>query len=202
MRAINRDSLPHLVNCLIRSQRKKRHTLRAYLLAKWWRIDIGKACWFDGAIHFKRHPNSSMVIGNGCGFLSHPHSNLVGINRPCVISTLKERAELSIGKNCGLSGTVIACAKNIRLGCNVRCGANTLINDTDWHTDDSRTERDAPVDIADNVWLGVNVIVLKGVNIGSGTLVGAGSVVNKSLPNGVVAAGVPARVIRRLTSEG
>lgn len=45
------------------------------------------------------------------------------------------------------------------------------------------------MEIGDNIWLGVNVTVLKGVTIGEETLVGAGSVVTKSLPAGVVAAG-------------
>jgi maltose O-acetyltransferase len=52
--------------------------------------------------------------------------------------------------------------------------------------------------IGDNVWLSVNVTVLKGVTIGANTIVGAGSVVTRSLPAGVVAAGVPARVLRRI----
>ena len=115
-----------------------------------------------------------------------------------MISTLKQGAELTIGEGCGFSGTVIACARRITIGRNVRCGANTLINDTDWHDDDPRTGPDAPVEIGDNVWLGVNVTILKGVTIGAGTLVGAGSLVTKSLPAGVVAAGVPARVIRAI----
>jgi acetyltransferase-like isoleucine patch superfamily enzyme len=101
-----------------------------------------------------------------------------------------------MGMGCGFSGTVISCAKRIVLGRNVRCGANTLITDTDWHWDDPRSGADEPVTIEDNVWLGVNVTILKGVTIGAGTLVGAGSVVTRSLPSHVVAAGVPARVIR------
>jgi acetyltransferase-like isoleucine patch superfamily enzyme len=115
-----------------------------------------------------------------------------------MISTLKHEAKLTIGEGCGFSGTVISCAMRITIGRNVRFGANTLINDTDWHTDDPRAGQDAPINIGDNVWLGVNVTVLKGVTIGEGTLVGAGSLVTKSLPPGVVAAGVPARVIRRI----
>lgn len=124
----------------------------------------------------------------------------MGINRPYLLSTLKEGAELEIGDGCGFSGTVLACADRITLGHNVRCGANTLINDTDWHTDDPRSGPDAPVTIGDNVWLGGNVTVLKGVNIGMGTLVGYGSLVTRSLPARVVAAGVPARVIRELSA--
>lgn len=52
------------------------------------------------------------------------------------------------------------------------------------------------IEIGDDVWLGAGVRVLDGVRIGSGTIVGAGSVVTESLPGKVVAAGVPARVIR------
>ena len=55
-----------------------------------------------------------------------------------------------------------------------------------------------PITIADNVWLGGGVIVCPGVTIGQDTVVGAGAVVTKDLPAGVVAAGVPARVLRAI----
>ena len=56
-----------------------------------------------------------------------------------------------------------------------------------------------PTRIGKRCWLGANVTVLKGVSIGDGTVVGAGSIVTKSLPPGVLALGTPARVIRELT---
>ncbi|GAB3308900.1 sugar O-acetyltransferase [Geodermatophilus aquaeductus] len=55
-----------------------------------------------------------------------------------------------------------------------------------------------PITIGDNVWLGGGVIVLPGVTIGADTVVGAGSVVTRDLPAGVVAVGNPARVVRTL----
>jgi len=55
-----------------------------------------------------------------------------------------------------------------------------------------------PIVIGDNVWLGGGVIVCPGVTIGADTVVGAGSVVTRDLPSGVIAAGSPARVIREL----
>jgi maltose O-acetyltransferase len=55
-----------------------------------------------------------------------------------------------------------------------------------------------PIAIADNVWLGGGVIVCPGVTIGQDTVVGAGAVVTKDLPAGVVAAGVPARIQREI----
>ena len=58
-----------------------------------------------------------------------------------------------------------------------------------------------PITVGDNVWIGENVSVLPGVSIGSNTIIGAGSVVNKDIPDGVIAAGVPCRVIRRITEK-
>ena len=59
----------------------------------------------------------------------------------------------------------------------------------------------APVVIADRVWLGEHVCVLPGVHIGEGTVVAAGTVVTQDLPANVIAAGVPARVIKRYDPE-
>ena len=56
-----------------------------------------------------------------------------------------------------------------------------------------------PIVIADNVWLGGGAIVLAGVTIGADTVVGAGAVVTRDLPPGVVAVGSPARVIRTVS---
>ncbi len=58
-----------------------------------------------------------------------------------------------------------------------------------------------PITVGDNVWIGTHVSVLPGVHIGSNTVIGAGSVVNRDIPAGVVAAGNPCRVIRKITQE-
>jgi maltose O-acetyltransferase len=58
-----------------------------------------------------------------------------------------------------------------------------------------------PITLADNVWLGGGAIVCPGVTIGHDTVVGAGAVVVKDLPAGVVAAGVPSRVLREIGDE-
>lgn len=58
--------------------------------------------------------------------------------------------------------------------------------------------RRAPVVIGRNVWIGGRSVILPGVTIGDGTTVGAGSVVTRSLPEGVVAAGNPCRILRKL----
>lgn len=198
MRQPDRDNLPHLVECARRIASIKWCTLWARSAALWWGVGLGADCVFNGLPRFRRHPGSRIIIESGCVFNSSRGSNLIGVNRPCMTSTLKEGAEIRLGPDCGLSGTVIGCAAKIVLGPNVRCGANTLITDTDWHWDDPRSGADVPVTIERNVWLGVNVTVLKGVTIGENTLVAAGSVVTRSLPANAVAGGAPAKVIRRI----
>ena len=59
----------------------------------------------------------------------------------------------------------------------------------------------APVTIGRDVWIGANSTVCGGVSIGDGTIIGAGSVVTKDIPSGVIAAGNPCRVLRRVTEE-
>jgi acetyltransferase-like isoleucine patch superfamily enzyme len=161
-------------------------------------ISYGRSIIFHGTIHTKRFQNSSIIIGDNCTFLSRPFSNQIGVDRPCMISTQTEKAKIEIGNLCGFSGTVIGAFEHIKFGNNVRCGANTLITDSDWHTDDYRSGKSSPVFIEDNVWLGVNVTVLKGVTIGQNTIIGAGSVVTKDIPANVVAAGNPCKVIKQI----
>ncbi len=68
---------------------------------------------------------------------------------------------------------------------------------TSWHNENNINEVHAKsIVIGNNVWLTMNVIVLAGVEIGSNTIIGAGSIVTKSIPENVIAAGNPARIIR------
>ena len=172
-----------------------------YTSAWWWNVKLGKGCKFYGKTYFNRLQDCEIEIGSNCTFNSSHASNLIGVYSPCMISTIAKGAKIEIGNECGFSGTVIGAALNIKLGNNVRCGANTLITDSDWHTDDYRTGKDKPITIEDNVWLGYGVKVLKGVYIGKNSLIGANSVVTKDIPANVVAAGNPCRVIKQLEEK-
>lgn len=196
-----------LLQLLFNYQRTKRRqfyyaltTLMGYSQAFLSGAKIGKNLRFYGRLYIQKSSSGQLEIGDKCIFRSTYTSNLIGINRPCIL-TVNAKAKLSIGRNCGLSGTVIGCFDSITLEEGVRCGANTLITDSDWHLSDPRSSAPQPIYIEKNVWLGVNVIVMKGVHIGENSIVGAGSIVTKNIPSNVVAAGNPCKVIKVLKIE-
>ncbi|MFC1652803.1 acyltransferase [Planctomycetota bacterium] len=194
MRKVDWDSIPHLVHCLLRNAALHHYTWWGRLAAHWWGIQLGESSTFQGHIRLWRHPGSQITIGKNCCFRA-------STNRPCFIQTLSEKATVTIGAGSGLNGVYVGCGKRIEIGRNVKCGADTTLWDTDFHPEDPRSGSDEPVIIGDNVWLGVNVTVLKGVIIGDNTVVGPGSLVMRSLPSGVIAMGVPARAVKKLDAS-
>lgn len=109
-------------------------------------------------------------------------------------------AALRIGSNSRINGVHISVKNSVTIGDNVRIGPYTLIMDSDFHDihDRKKEGKKGAVVIGNNVWIASKVTVLKGVKIGEGSMVAAGSVVVKDIPPYSLAAGVPARVIRQL----
>lgn len=120
---------------------------------------------------------------------------------------------LEVGSDSILVGPVFMCAERIRIGQRVVISYNVTIVDSDFHPlDPDLRRRDAianapqgdrsqrppitarPVIVDDDVWIGIGAIVLKGVHIGRGARVMAGSVVTSDVPEGATVAGNPARV--------
>lgn len=106
-------------------------------------------------------------------------------------------ATLSIGNGTYLNrDTTVVCHESIRIGRDCKVSYQVIIMDTDEHLVPGSERLTAPVVLEDNVWLGARCIVLKGVTIGSGAVVGAGSIVTRDIPARAVAVGQPARVLR------
>jgi acetyltransferase-like isoleucine patch superfamily enzyme len=163
-------------------------------------VQIKRGCKFFGVPRFSRFSFSSIEIGENCTFRSDQSSNLIGVNHRCILSTHEENAKIKIGNHCGFSGTTIGAAKEIIIGNSVLCGANVVITDFDWHLDISKT-RPQPVIIHDNVWIGLNTVVLKGVEIGENTIIGANSLVVNNIPANVIAGGNPCKVLKAKESQ-
>lgn len=173
-------------------------------LAGWlWGVEFRGSVQFYGLARFVRHPQGRITLGRDLVLRSDPSANTIGLNRRCFLSA-GAGARLELGDGCGLSGTVIAAQQQIILGQRVMCGANVTITDSDRHPLDARARQlgepgvSAPVFIDDDVWLGLNVVVLKGVHIGAGSVIAANSLVVSDIPPGCLAAGQPATVVRSL----
>lgn len=172
-----------------------------YFVSNLQGVSIGKNCTFMGKPYIEINNRSEITIGDNCVFRSGSTSNRIGLNHKVFISTsplTNEYCSISIGHNCGFSGTSIRCFKSIYIGNNVRCGANTLIIDGDAHFDDDRTTPPSPIRIEDNVFLGANVVVKKGVSIGKNSVIGMNSVVTHNIPENCIAVGCPCKVIRKI----
>lgn len=112
----------------------------------------------------------------------HTHG-LTVINYNCVIL---DTSPVNIGANAFIApGVCIACAGHSIDASQRGAGISTS----------------KPINIGDDVWIGANATICPGVTIGNGTVIGAGSVVTKDIPSGVVAAGNPCRVIRKITEK-
>jgi acetyltransferase-like isoleucine patch superfamily enzyme len=120
--------------------------------------------------------------------------------------TLAVEGELTLGDDVFLGrGTHITCFHRVAIGSGTRFGERVSVHDEN-HVMEPLADREArrtayevaPVTIGERVWLAANVVVLAGVTIGDDTVVAAGSVVVRDLPAGVLAAGVPAAVLRPL----
>jgi acetyltransferase-like isoleucine patch superfamily enzyme len=123
----------------------------------------------------------------------------------CHVEVSNAAARIEVGDRTEFNNNLMLKSEGegIRIGKDCLFGAEVQIFDSDFHQLDAAhrvggTPRTAAVEIGDNVFAGMGVKILKGVTIGSDAVIGAGSVVTKSIPAGVIAAGNPARVIREL----
>jgi len=98
------------------------------------------------------------------------------------------------------TGTSISARASVDIGRRCQIANHVVIMDSDFHgvLERDAPEPPAPIVIEDDVWLAVRSTVLKGVRIGRGAVVAAGSVVVRDVPPGTLVAGVPARVVRTL----
>ncbi len=150
---------------------------------------------------------AKIVVGKNLKLNNGEIFNPIGRQSKCVIEVISN-AELILGGNIGISSSCIICSKKIVIGNNVKIGGNVCIYDTDFHSLDYLTRRDAvkdkeeqsfkEVNIGDDVFIGAHSIILKGVSIGSRSIVGAGSVVAKSIPADEIWGGNPAAFIRQI----
>ena len=167
---------------------------------------LGSGVTAHGPVAIMRWPQSRIVVGDGVHFISSwRRASAAALSHPVRLRTFGPQALISLGEGCELSGTSITCrSTSITLGKKVLVAPDVIIVDSDFHapwpmetrSTDPGIDRDRPVVIEDYAWIGMRSIILKGVTIGRGAIVGAGSVVARDIPPFAVACGAPARVVR------
>lgn len=173
------------------------------------KIRWGVGWRFFGVPVVMKHRGSEMSFGPRMQLRSTLRSNPLGANRRVVLCTWTAGAVLKVGASFGMTGGTLCAAERIVIGDRVLVGANSTIIDTDFHPlDPGQRQLDpskgatAPVLIEDDVFIGTSCLILKGVHIGRGAVIGAGSVVTGDVPAGAIVGGNPARIVGRVGKEG
>jgi acetyltransferase-like isoleucine patch superfamily enzyme len=151
---------------------------------------------------------AQVTIGRNLMLISESVHSAVGVSRPCMIRAMRPGAQVVIGDDVGMSGATVSATNAITIGDRVLIGADAVIVDNDFHPVQTTPRRygqegvaSAPVVIEDDVFIGMRAMVLKGVHIGRGAVVAAGSVVSADVPAGCIVGGVPARVLGRVGGD-
>lgn len=178
-----------------------------FVKLKIWKYQLLSDCKNVGGKPNLFHP----LLLKGNGKISFGENVQIGVcsspyffSHYTYLEARNEKSEINIGNNVVINNAFSAVAfSKITIEDNVLIGVNCSIIDNDGHhlamdQRNSGIPKSEEVFIGENVFMGSNVSILKGVSIGKNSIIGNGSVVTNSIPENVIAAGNPARVIRNL----
>ena len=177
---------------------------------KMYSVKYGKNLKVYNKIYMRFGEGARVDIGDNFVFLSGDNLNALARNlRGCI--TLSPNATLKIGNNVGISSSSLRVNQSITFGNNIRVGGDCIFIDSNSHSlnymdrrnpmTDGANKINLPIVIEDDVLIGARCVILKGVTIGARSIIGAGSVVTKSIPPDCIAAGNPAKVIKQINRE-
>lgn len=193
----------------MRQDRRPYWMKKHYLSFRRWYANhfLKPACDYLGDHHTIMKPwyvsfsGPHISIGKCATIIGEPDSRV----KIAVWGREPELGEISIGDYVLISpGSRISASDKIVIGDSVMIASGVYITDSDWHDIYDRTKRSDTIHsvvIKDNVWLGDNSTVLKGVTIGENSIVAASAVVSRDVPANVVVAGNPAVIVKELDSE-
>src|SRR5690606_16110848 len=150
--------------------------------------------------------NNNLILGDNVYLRSNPKGYHAAMPFATTILIDVKGASVEIGNNCRINGTYIHAQKKIKIGNNTVIAAGVQIVDSNGHETISTNRtvgRDIPesIIIEENVWIGLNSIILKGTHIGKNSIIGANSVVKGIFPDNSLLIGNPAKVVKILNIE-
>ncbi len=161
--------------------------------------EIGRGILLNGTPYIRRKGTGRIILGDEVNINSTRWGNWLGTPGAMILS-VDDGAILEFKAGSGVSSSQIIANVGIEVGEGSMIGAGCLICDSDMHEvplNSGKAVAKAPIRIGKNVFIGARCIILKGVTIGDGAVIGAGSVVTKDIPPGATVAGNPASIIRR-----
>lgn len=151
------------------------------------RVQVGSA--WEGT----NHSFSTLMIAENGKMVIHGDFDF----HTGIFIAVNKNAVLEIGSGYTNNDVDISCFKSIKIGNNVAISKGVIIRDSDNHEiGENGEDISKPIEIGDNVWIGLRAIILKGVKIGNGSIIAAGALVNRDVPANCLAAGVPAKIIK------
>lgn len=182
------------------------HFILPYILRSKGIILGNNIAWLGKPI-ITKVKGSSLSIGDRTVLCSRSTQTALGVSHPIVFALLLLMLLYLYGEKVRMSGTTICAATKIIIGNRCVIGADVIIADTDFHSlsplersssKDKESAKSSQITIGDDVFIGGRTIILKGVNLGNNTIVGAGSVVTKSFSDNSIVAGNPAILLKKL----
>lgn len=169
-------------------------------------VCVGSNVNILGRIKIVKSAEGFISLGNNVRINSGKNYNTIGGDVHTTLLSIGN-GRIIIGNNTGISNTTIVAQSEVSIGDNVRIGGSVKIYDTDFHSIDFENRMQAKdpdiktkkVEIQDGVFIGAHSIILKGVTIGKFSVIGAGSVVTKNIPENEVWAGNPAVFIKKIS---
>ena len=178
-------------------------SMRNKQLLRLKRVECQEAPLIRGRLHIFGH--GRIVLGKGVKINSSRASNPIGGDTRTQFA-VNQGAELRIGDHTGISNATIVAHKSVIVGKHVKIGGSVKIYDTDFHSLDAEERANPKTDqgrtreivLKDYCFIGGHSIILKGVTIGKASIIGAGSVVTRDVPDYEIWGGNPAKFIKKI----
>ncbi len=173
-----------------------RSVARLFAIAKG--CTLGSGVILNGIPAVRRKGSGRIIIGDGVTINTARWANWLGSSGSMMLS-VDNGATLELKRGCGVSASQLIANVGIEIGEEAMIGAGCLLCDSDMHELPLGSDRPvamAPIKIGRRAFVGARSIILKGVTIGDGAVIGAGSVVTCDVPAHSLVAGNPARIVR------